>query len=263
MDTTTFDYKKYTWIAGMLALAGIFIASLAFGAAEWKSVKHPNGQQGTISVSGDAEVSVQPDIATVTITVRESAATVPEAQEKVEAKVKAGITALANLGVDEKDRKTLYYNVNPKYEYTSGGGYATNPKIVGYEASQTVEIKIRKIDAAGDVIGALGGANITEIQGPTFTVEDPEKARAEAKEEAIKEAREKAKATARALGMDLGEVLQFYEDNGSNSPMYYARDAAMPQSAAYGKGGALGPEVTLPTGENTIKVTVTITYALD
>lgn len=259
MDTT-FDYKKFTWIAGMFALAGIFFMSIALGAAQWKSMSHPNGQQGTITVSGDGEVMAVPDIATVTITVRESASTVPQAQEKVEAKVKAAINSLANLGVEEKDRKTLYYNVNPKYEYTSGGGYATNPKIVGYEASQTVEIKIRNVDAAGDVIGALGGANITEISGPTFTVDEPEELQAEAKEMAIKEAREKAKETARALGMRLGEVVQFSDDQGGYYPMY-ARDAVSNQ--AYGKGGTLGPEVTLPTGENTIKSRVTITYTLE
>lgn len=263
MDTTQFDYKKFAWIAGIFALAGIFFMSIAIGANQFKSMEHPIGQQGTITVSGDGEVSIVPDIATVTITVRESATTVAQAQEKVEAKVKAAIDSLANLGVEEKDRKTLNYNVNPKYEYVSSGGYATNPKIVGYEASQMVEIKVRKTDVAGDVIGAIGAANITEISGPTFTVEDPEKAQAEAKEIAIKEAREKAKETAKALGMDLGDVVQFSEDNGGYYPMYYARDAVANQSTAYGKGGALGPEVTLPTGENMIKSHVTITYNLD
>jgi len=256
----TFDYKKYTWVAGTLALAGIFFASLAFGAAQWKAVDHPNGQQGTITVYGEGEVMAVPDIATVIITVRESAKTVPEAQELVEAKVKAAINSLANLGVEEKDRKTLYYNVTPKYENIAVGGYVSNQKIVGYEASQTVEIKVRNVDAAGDVIGALGAANITEISGPTFTVDKPEELQAEAKEMAIKEAREKARATAKALGADLGEVMQYSEDGGGYYPMY-ARDAVSTQ--AYGKGGALGPEVTLPTGENTIKSRVTITYSLD
>lgn len=256
----TFDYKKYAWIAGIFALAGVFFASLAFGAAQWKEAKHPNGQQGSISVSGDAEITAVPDIATVTITVRESAKTVPQAQELVEAKVIAGINALASLGVEEKDRRTLYYNVNPKYEYVSGGGYATNPRVVGYEVSQTVEIKIRNVDVAGDVLGALGAANITEISGPTFTVDDPEKFKAQAKEEAIEEAREKAKATARALGMNLGEVIAFTEDTGGYYP--YARDSVMNQ-AAYSKEGGLGSEVTLPTGENTITSRVTITYSLE
>lgn len=265
MDTTQFDYKKYAWVAGIFALAGLFFMSLAIGAERLESMKHPIGQQGTITVSGEGEVTAPPDIATVSFTVSEDAKTVAEAQDKVEAKIKAAITSLANFGVDPKDRKTVSYNVYPKYENVPveskmSAGIASYPvmnqKIVGYTASETVEVKIRKIDAAGDVIGALGKADIGNISGPNFTVENPDKAQAEAKEKAIKEAREKAKATAKALGMDLGDVIQFSEDNGGYYPMY-AKDAAM------GRGGSLGSEVTLPTGDATIKARVMITYQLD
>lgn len=260
----TFDYKKYTWIAGMLALIGIFFGSLAFGASQWKLLDHPNGQTGSITVTGDGEVTAAPDIATVTITIRESASTVPAAQKLVEAKVKSAMDALKALGVDEKDQKTTSYYVNPKYENvavsSSVGMYPTyNQKIVGYEVAESVEIKVRKIDSAGEVIGALGAANITEISGPTFTIEDMDKVQAEAKEEAIAEAREKAKATAKSLGADLGQIMQYSEDAGGYYPMY-ARD--MVSSQSYGKGAAT-PEVSLPTGENTIKSHVTITYSLD
>jgi uncharacterized protein YggE len=262
MDTT-FDIKKYTWLAGTLALAGLFIMSLAIAGAQLSSMKHPVGQQGTISVSGDGEVTVKPDIATVTITVRESAPTVADAQSAVEKKVVAAINALAQFGVSEEDRKTTSYNVNPKYENvpvetrTMVMYPVTNQKIVGYEASQTVEIKIRKIDSAGDVVGALGAANISEISGPNFTVENPDAVQAKAKELAIKEARDKAKATAKALGVDLGDVVQYSEDQGGYYPMMYSKAAPMDA------GGSLGAEVTLPTGENTVKSHVTITYNLD
>lgn len=256
-----FDYKRAAWIAGTFALAGIFFATLATGLAEFKRMDNPNGQQGTFTVSGEGEVTGVPDVATVIFTVRETAKTVPEAQEAVEAKVKAGIDALSNLGVEEKDRRTLSYNVNPKYEYTSGGGFSTNPRIVGYDVSQTMEVKVHNTDAAGDILGALGAANITEISGPTFTIDDPDQLQAEAKEKAVKQAREKAKATAKSLGMHLGEVVQYSESSAGNSP-YYARDVVT-QAASYGKGGALGPEVTLPTGENTIKMYVSITYTLE
>lgn len=262
----TNDYKKYTWIAGTFALAGIFFASLALGASEWKEAKHPNGQAAMITVSGEGEVVALPDIATVTVTVRESGKTVPEAQKLADAKVKAAIAALSDLGVDEKDQKTISYTVNPKYEYVavapSSSSYyqPSNQRIVGYEAIQTVEIKVRKIDSAGEVIGALGAANITEISGPSFTIDDMDKVQAEAKEKAIAEAREKAKATARALGVDLGEVTQFSEDGGYYP--IYARDAVMLQSTGAGK-ATMAPEVSLPQGENVIKSRVTITYSLD
>ncbi len=260
----SFDYKKYTWVAGMFALIGIFFATVALGASEWKSVKHPNGQAGTITVTGEAEVTALPDIATVVITIRESAKTVPDAQKLAEAKIAVAIEALSGLGVEEKDQKTLSYVVNPKYENVAAAspiysGTVYNQKIVGYEVSQMVEIKIRNIEQAGEIVGALGAANITEISGPSFTVEDMDGAQAEAKEMAIAEAREKAKATAKALHADLGEVMQFSEDAGGYYPMYYARDAVSLQSTK----GAGVPEVSLPMGENVIKSRVTITYSLN
>lgn len=258
----TFDYKKYTWIIGAIALAGIFFASIAFGISELKTASHPNGQQGTISVSGDGEVAAIPDIATVNVTIRESAKTVAQAQELVEAKTKAAINALAALGVEEKDRKTTYYNVNPNYESSAmiPAIYPTptTPKIIGYEVSQSFEIKVRNTDTTGDVIGALGAANISEISGPSYTVDNPDMLQAEAKEKAIKEAHDKALATAKALGMKLGDVINFYEEQGGYSPMY-ARDVTMQASS---KSGFLGPEVTLPRGENKVTSRVTITYIL-
>lgn len=260
----SFDYKKYAWMAGTLALVGISFAALALGVSEWKSLKYPNGQTASITVSGEGEMTAVPDIATVDITVRESAKTVPQAQKAVEAKITEAIKALSSLGVQEKDQRTISYYVNPKYEnvLASGGMYPVyNQKIVGYEVAQTVEIKVRKVDSAGEVIGALGAANITEISGPSFTVDDMDEIQAEAKEKAIAEAKEKATATAKALGADLGAVLQFSEDNGGYYPMY-ARDAVMNQ-AAYGKGGAESSAATLPQGENIIKSRVTITYSLD
>ncbi len=258
----TFDYKKFTWIAGMLALAGVFFVSVAFGIAEWKSLDRPNGQVTSITVYGEGEVTTLPDIAMVTITVRESAKTVPEAQKLTETKVKAAMSALSQYGVHDLDQKTLSYYVNPKYENVPVISDVrtmypvTNQKIVGYEVTQTVEIKVRDIEATGEIVGALGAVNITEISGPSFAVDNTDGLKAEAKEKAIAQAREKAKATAKALGTGLGEVIQFSEDDGGYYPMYAKT------MMADGRGGA-APEVSLPQGESTIKSRVTITYSLD
>lgn len=256
----TYDYRKYAWVAGTLALAGLFFASIAFGFSQWEQMKHPTGQVASITVYGEGEVTAVPDIATVTMTIRESAKTVPEAQRLVEAKVNEAMTNLIILGVEQKDLKTLSYYVNPKYENVPVSGSmayypVTNQKIVGYEVAQSLEVKVRNVDSAGDVMRVLGEANITEISGPSFTVDDEDALQAEAKEKAIADAKEKAQATARALGTGLGRVIQFSEDGG-----YYPMYAKT--MATDGRGGAT-PEVTLPQGENITKVRVTITYSLD
>lgn len=258
----TFDYRKYTWMAGILALVCVAFAAFAVGLSDMKSLKHPNGIQATITVTGEGEVTAIPDIATVIATVREVAKTVPEAQKAVETKVAKALASISSLGVDKKDTKTLSYTVNPKYE-TQTIYCITVPcpqgknVVVGYEVSETIQIKVRKIDIAGDVIGALGKVNITEINGPDFTVDDMDKVQADAKALAIANAKGKAKLTAKALHERLGEVVQFSEDNGGYYPtMYGIGGASMMKNES-------SDRITIPTGESVIKSRVTITYSLD
>ncbi len=257
------DYKKYTWMAGTVALVAISFASIGFGLSNLSSVDHPNGQVASITVTGEGEVTALPDIATVTLTVRGSAKTVPEAQKLVESKVGEAVKSLADLGVDKKDTKTLSYTINPKYEQQSTGicsGYVCPPTktiVTGYEVSQSMQIKVRKIDQAGSVIGALGKANITEVSGPEFTVEDMDKAKADAKAIAIAKATEKAKSTAKSLNTSLGSIISFNEDNGGMYPVMYARAEMSMKSS-----GMAVDAVTLPQGESVIKSNVTITYSI-
>lgn len=258
------DYKKYAWITGALALVSISFAAIALGMNEFNSIKHPNGQVASITVTGEGEVTALPDIATVTLTVRESAKTVPEAQKLVETKINQALKDIYDLDVDKKDTKTLSYTINPKYEQQSVNsmycsGYMCPPTksvVVGYEVAQSMQIKIRKIDQSGAVIGAIGKANITEVSGPEFTVDDMDKAKAEAKALAITKAQVKAKATAQSLGVSLGEITQFNEDNGNVYPTMY-RPEAMSMKA-----GVTSDQVTIPQGESVIKSNVTITYSL-
>ena len=255
------NYKKFTWIAATLVFVCGSFAAVAFGLNNLDAIKHPNGQVASVSVTGEGEVTAIPDIATISFTVRESAKTVPEAQKLAEAKIAKGLKELETLGVDKKDTKTLSYTVNPKYENQQTGyctGYVCPPGktvVTGYEVAQSVTVKVRKVDQAGLVVGVLGKVNITEITGPDFTIDDMDKSQAGAKALAIKNAQEKAQATANALGVSLGSIISFSEDNGGYYPMYSTKVMAnqMERSA---------DAVSLPQGENVIKSRVTITYTL-
>jgi uncharacterized protein YggE len=256
------DYKKYTWMTGTVALAAISFAAIGFGMSNLSAVDHPNGQIATITVTGEGEVTAIPDIATITFTTRESAKTVPEAQKLVEAKMDAVLKDISALGIDKKDTKTLSYTINPKYEQQSTGicsGYVCPPTktiVIGYEVSQTTQVKVRKIDQSGAVIASIGKANITEVSGPEFTVEDMDKAKADAKAIAIAKALDKANVTAKALDSRLGSIMNFSEDGGNMYPMYARAEMSM-------KAGNMAQDsITLPQGENVIKSNVTITYSL-
>lgn len=255
------NYKQYAFLTGSIALAAVALLALTMSVTEYKSWKHANGQLATITVSGEGEVTAVPDIATVTFTVRETAKTVPEAQKATEKKVKEALAAMKSLGVAEKDMKTLSYTVNPKYEYNQIYCITTpcpsgKNVLVGYDVANTIQVKVRKVDLAGDVLGAIGKANITEVSGPDFTVDDMDKVEAEAKEKAIANAKEKAKATAKSLGVSLGSISQYNEDGGYQ-PYYRA------EVATFKAMGSASDAVSVPQGESVIKARVTITYTLD
>ncbi|OHA79714.1 MAG: hypothetical protein A2747_00180 [Candidatus Yonathbacteria bacterium RIFCSPHIGHO2_01_FULL_44_41] len=220
----------------------------------------------TISVSGEGEVFAAPDIANISFTVREEAKKVSDAQDKVTVKVKAALASVRKQGVADKDIKTQNYSSYPKYEWQEGTAscmglncppYRPGKQvIVGYEVSQTVNIKVRDLEKVNAIVDVLATADVTEMQGPNFAIDKEDDLKAEARKLAIDKARTKAEVLARDLGVTLVRIVSFSE--GGNFPIY-ARTAALSEKADYGMGGAM-PE--LPQGEEKITSNVTVTYEI-
>jgi len=252
-----------------LALLAVFaLLALFLLAKTWDAVfgREPNEPVNMITVTGTGEAVATPDIAQIDFTVTEQSATVGEAQTKATERVNAALDFLKQQGIEEKDIKTTYYAVNPRYEYNNVScGYGMPcppsgaPRIVGYESSQAIQVKIRDTAKAGQVLEGLGSLGVQNISGPQFTVDDQDEVKNKAREAAIKEAREKAKLLAKQLGVRLGKTVSFYENDGAY-PMY----------DSYGKGGvamegamrtsAVAP--TLPVGQNETTVSISITYEI-
>ena len=217
----------------------------------------------TITVTGDGEVFATPDIATISFTARGEGETVKSAQSKESDIVNKAIAYLKEKGIADKDIKTSSYNTQPKYSYlnTSICSRTYCPpqesKITGYDASQTVDIKVRSIDIVGDVVSGLGNVGVTEISGPNFTIENEDKLKDDARAIAIKQARDRADVLARDLGVHIVRVSSFQESNGGYYPLAYAKDSVSLESA-----GKPAPSPVVPAGENKISSSVTIVYEI-
>jgi uncharacterized protein YggE len=260
INELTSDNKVRLAILGVLVLLGLFLAvQIVSGINDFG--RSENGTN-SITVSGTGKASIAPDIAQISFTVQENASTVAAAQDSATKRTDQALAALKALGIDDKDVKTTGYQVYPQYTTRPcpAGAYCANngSEISGYQVSQTVEVKVRKTDQAGDVLQKLGTLGVQNISGPNFMVDDDGRVQLEAREEAIKDAKERADTLAKQLGVRLGKVVSFSESGG-----------AVPYFA-YGKGGAMdmavtnqaAPAPTLPTGENETTVTVTITYEI-
>lgn len=258
IDTLTNNRAARIAVVAVLALLALFLLVKTWDTAFGRDISDP---YNTITVEGTGRAALVPDTARITFTVTESAAAVADAQKAATEKMDAALASLDGQGIDERDVKTLSYNVSPKYEYPQMcvgmicPPVQGSPRIVGYDVSQTVQVKVRETDKAGDVLAALGGLGVQNISGPEFVVDDETAVEAEARAEAIEEARTKAKALAKDLGVHLGKIVSFSE--GSAGEFYGYGGKAM---SAMDASPMSAP--SLPVGENETEMTVMITYEI-
>lgn len=263
--------KKRIYQASLVLLV---ILSLHFGVktfAELKEVKMlgESMMPAAISFSGHGEVTAVPDIANVYFTISKDAKTAKDAQEAVAVIEKKAMDFLKTKNVDEKDIKTNNVSVNPKYDYQQricpsvsaevgldpyycGGGKQI---LVGYTASESITVKIRKIDDSGAIMQGLGTTGVSDLGGPNFAIDNEDALKAQARKKAIDNAKEKAKVLAEDLGVTLGKISSFSE-GGNYYPMY-----GKAEMMAGSVSSAPAP-AQLPKGENTISSDVTITYEI-
>jgi uncharacterized protein YggE len=261
-------YKNLLQLGGAVAAFSFALLSLVtifFLAYSAKYISKSSSTQNTIAISGKGEVYAKPNIANISFTVRETEKNVSDAQTKVKAKAVLAVAALKEMGVEDKDIKTENYNSYPKYEYEQpvcSKGYCPAGKniITGYDVSESVSVKVRDTEKVSAILQKIGTLNITEISGPNFEVDDLDKTKEEARSLAIKNAKEKAEKLAADLGVRLGNVVSFSENqSGGYNPMYMMRS----EKAMSVSGDAVSNDTSnIQTGENKITSDVSVVYEI-
>jgi len=223
---------------------------------EYKSIEYIGlSEQNTMSFSGKGEVSAIPDIASFTFSVKEEGKDSKDAQNFSAKKINEAISYLKKQGIEEKDIKTSNYNVYPRYEWDTDEGKRSKRILVGYVASQSISVKIRDIKKAGDVLSGLGGIGVNNLSGLSFSVDNKDELKREARKLAIEDAKNKAKELSKDLGVNLLKIVSFNEQNGYRS--FYAQEKMMDNEASF---ASESPEI--PVGENKITSNITITYQI-
>jgi uncharacterized protein YggE len=213
-------------------------------------------QKDTIVVSGKGELTVKPDIATVSFGVMEENMDVSKATDGVNTKIAKIVENLKADGVDEKDIKTTGYDIYPRYNYINTQVYPSNGTqvLAGYDVTQSIEVKIRDLTKAGKIVTDLGTLSITNMSGLTFTEDKYDDLVLQARDQAIADARAEATRLAKSLGVRLNKIVG-YSEGGNPTPVFYNAMAA-------GVSMKSAPEAVLPTGENKITSNVSITYEI-
>lgn len=234
----------FTALIAVLALAAVGLLRPTQTATAQPGVSN----MPQIVVIGTGEVKVEPDIAIITIGVETKAPTTQEALAQNSAQAQAIIERIRQMGVEAKDIQTTGINIYPFYD-------EQGQNIIGYTVSNMVNVTIRNIAQAGDLIDQVVQVGANRLYGVSFGVSDTEAVMAQAREAAVANARARAEQMARASGTSLGRVL-FITENFGASPI------PVPMMAdAYGAPAARSAPPVQP-GQQTYSATVQITFEL-
>ncbi len=204
-----------------------------------------------ISFTGEGKVYTTPDIAFVDFSVVTQGTDINNVQDENTKKMNKVTEFLKGFGIEEKDIKTTNYNLYPQYTYEND----RVPQIIGYQINQTLSVKIRKIDQAGEILKKVVNTGINQVNSFYFGVENDEEIKEQARQIAIEDAKKKAEKLASQIGIKLGEITGFSENLGGYPvPMYES------SYKATGMGGSGTPNIQ--AGENEIIVSVTLTYKI-
>lgn len=157
---------------------------------------------GKINVTGEGEVRVMPDRATLNYRVMTIKATPDEARKEVEKTVTAFSKEVESLKLDKQAFVADSIVVTASYRYDEK---AKKQELVGYEASRNVSIRIADFALIGKINDMAIKSGINQISGFEYSLSDKKKHEKEAAKLAIADARERAQLLADGFEVKLGK----------------------------------------------------------
>jgi len=208
-------------------------------------------QDGTLlSVSSSANAHQAPDMAVISAGVVTQAADGNGAMRQNAEQMSRVLAAVKAAGIAERDVQTAGINLSPQYRYEEN----QPPKITGYQASNTVSVKVRDLAKLSRVIDALVAQGANQLNGPSFEIENPEPLYDQARVDALKKAQTRAELYARSLGLKVRRIASISE-GGSGGPIRPMMEMRAMASDSF-------KSTPVAAGENTVSVNLDVVFEL-
>jgi len=209
-----------------------------------------------ILVTGQGSFDIAADMAVLSLTVTREAETARAALDANSAAMKEVLAAMKAEGIADRDLQTSGFSIQPRYIYPSPkSGQREPPQITGYTVRNSLTVRVRNIENVGAILDKSVTLGVNEGGNISFTNADPSAAITQARTLAVKDAIAKANTLAEAAGVKTGKLLEISEQSFVPRPMQMARTAMAMSDAV--------EAVPVATGENTYKVTVNVSFAID
>ncbi|MBY5558772.1 SIMPL domain-containing protein [Rhizobium leguminosarum] len=241
----------YTKTVLMTALLALPLAASAPAFAQEAKPREP-----VISVTGDGESSVAPDMAVVNLAVVKQAKTAREALDENNKAMNDVLAALKSGGIAERDLQTSGFSIQPQYNYPQPvDGQQQQPQLIGYQTINSVTVRLRDLAKLGAVIDQSVSLGINQGGEIQFTNDKPDAAIEEARKAAVADAVKRAKTLSEAAGVKLGRILEINENVPRAMPQPVYRATMMKEAS--------DAAVPVQGGENSYNVSVTVTFAIE
>ena len=247
----------------LLVMAGVTAAIVAAAACTAATEETPtppplpasqSSAQGGISVSGEASISLAPDIATIVLGVESIDETVADARSAAASAMAGIVNVLTEAGVADEDIQTQRLSIQPQYDYSS-----EKRELIGFTVVNIVNVTVRDIDSVGSIIdkSVEAGGDLTRIQSIYFSVDDTEPYEDQLIADAVQDATDKAANLADLTGVTLGKPLAINYGGGVPYPVLdRSFGLAMAEESA-------GFDTSVSPGEVETSVTVNIVFSIE
>ena len=219
----------------------------------------PSGQYAAypydvVQVTGMGKATGVPDLATLSLGISVTDATVAAARSRAAAALQSVRDALTANNVAAKDIATTHFSIYPEYDYSQSEGRT----LAGYMVSNGVTVTVRDTGDVGAIIDAAiaAGGNDIVFNDLRFAFSDTTAMERQAREEAVTDMASKAAQLAEFAGRELGDLKLVSETSGGSFPVA--------ETARYAMAAAPAPAYDTPisVGEGEIAVTVYGVYEL-
>lgn len=162
-----------------------------------------NSDRAAVTVSGEGNVTTQPDKVVVRFGVVTQAETAEQARSQNASSAKNALNAVRDLDVPEEKMRMERLRLQPRYEYNDE---EDRRELVGYEATRQVVVELDRLEVLPQLVADIVESGANRVDNIDYQLSDRTQFRNEALREAAEAARDKARLLAETLNAKLGPV---------------------------------------------------------
>lgn len=194
---------------------------------------HPLNRNGLppkdhlIKVSGEGEMAIQPDSASVNLGIITESKQVITAQQQNSLEVTKVIDSLISMGITKNNIQTFDYRIDSDYDYDQG-----KQIFRGYKITHILQVKIEDLSIIGKVVDTAVQNGVNYVSNVQFTVKDKESFYKQVLVMAVNNAIERAKTIAGTLNVSLIPTPRLIIEGGKTVQPVFNQPGAFVKGAA-------------------------------